>query len=79
MLFQSLVVATTGLVVCALAKELGAYLAGLTVLDGDSLYGGSVAQSEASLIECALCCWCRAVSGVTDVCILRTEIGRAHV
>ena len=50
-----LVVATTGLVVCALAKELGAYLAGLTVLDGDSLHGGCVAQSETSLVECALC------------------------
>ena len=45
MLFQSLVVAATWLVVCALAKELGAYLAGLTVLDGDSLHGSRVAQS----------------------------------
>ena len=54
MLFQSLMVATTGLVVCALAKQLGAYLAGLTVLDGDSLHGGCVAQSEASLIQSAL-------------------------
>ena len=55
MLFQSLVVAATGLVVSALAKELGAYLTGLTVLDGDSLNGSRVAQGETSLVEYALC------------------------
>ena len=55
MLFHSLVVAATWLVVCALAKQLGAYLTGLTVLDGDGLHGSCVAQGEASLIECALC------------------------
>ena len=55
MLFHRLVVAATGFVACALAKELGAYLTGLTVLDGDSLHGGCVAQGEASIIQSALC------------------------
>ena len=40
---------------CALFERLGGYLAGLTVLDGDSLHGSRVAQSEASLIQSALC------------------------
>ena len=52
---HGLVVTTTGLVACALAKQLGGYLAGLTVLDGDGLHGGCVAQGEASLIQSALC------------------------
>ena len=48
------VAVATGIAACALAKQPGAHLAGFTVLDGDSLHGSRVAQSEASLIECAL-------------------------
>jgi hypothetical protein len=49
------VAVATGIAACALAKQPGAYLTGFTILDGDSLHGSRVAQSEASLIECALC------------------------
>ena len=67
-----LVHVTVAISTAVLGEVLGDNLARYTVLDGDSLYGGRLAQSECLTVHRALSRRVAAVGGVVNLCTCRT-------